>query len=76
MPKLEYTLTNDVLFKMLFRDYPDLRKRLVAGMLGVRIESIGNCVVTNPEMPPDAMQEKFCRLDITMTVDGRLVNLE
>jgi predicted transposase/invertase (TIGR01784 family) len=76
MPKLEHTLTNDVLFKMFFRDYPELLKRAVAGMLGIRLDSIESFTITNPEMPPDALQEKFCRLDIAMTVDDRLINLE
>jgi predicted transposase/invertase (TIGR01784 family) len=76
MSRLEHTLTNDVLFKMFFRDYPDLRKRLVAEMLDIPLESIEECTVINPEMPPDAMREKFCRLDIAMRVEGRLVNLE
>ena len=73
---LEYTLTNDVLFKMLFRDYPDLLKHLVAELLKIPFDSIGSFTVKNPEMPPDSMLEKFCRLDIVMEVDGRLIDLE
>jgi predicted transposase/invertase (TIGR01784 family) len=73
---LEYTLTNDLLFKMLFRNYPALLKRVVAMMLRIAPDSIDSMVVTNPEIPPDALHEKSCRLDIAMKVDGRLVNLE
>ena len=76
MEKLEYTFNNDTLFKMLFVKYPDLLKRLVAELLDIRYESIGQFVITNPEMPPEALGDKFCRLDINMTVDGRLVDLE
>jgi predicted transposase/invertase (TIGR01784 family) len=74
--KLDYTFKNDTLFKMLFVQYPDLLKRLVAALLGIRYESIGQFDITNSEMPPDAIGDKFCRLDINMTVDGRRVDLE
>jgi len=74
--KLEYTFKNDTLFKMLFVKYPDLLKRLVAVLLGIRLESIGQFEITNPEMPPEGIGDKFCRLDINMTVDGRRVDLE
>ena len=74
--ELEYKPTNDVLFKMYFRDYPELLKRLIAEVLGIQFESIENFVIKNPEMPPDAMREKFCKLDIVMEVDGRLIDLE
>ena len=76
MTKLEYTLKNDTLFKMLFVRYPELLKRLVSNLLGIQLESIGEFVITNPEMPPEALGEKFCRLDINMLVDGQRVDLE
>jgi len=61
---------------MLFVKYPDLLKRLVTTLLRIRYESIERFEVTNPEMPPEAIGDKFCRLDINMTVDGQRVNLE
>jgi len=76
MTKLEYTFTTDTLFKILFVQYPDLLKRLVSELLKIRLESIGQFVITNPEMPPEALGDKFCRLDINMTVDGQQVDLE
>jgi len=76
LTKLEYTLKNDTLFKMLFVRYPELLKRLVSNLLGIQLESIGEFVITNPEMPPEALGEKFCRLDINMLVDGQRVDLE
>ena len=68
MARLEYTFKNDTLFKMLFVQYPDLLKRLVAELLAIRIESIGEFTITNPEMPPEVIGDKFCRLDINMMV--------
>jgi predicted transposase/invertase (TIGR01784 family) len=76
MTKLEYTFKTDTLFKILFVKYPDLLKHLVSELLGIRLASIGQFVITNPEMPPEALGDKFCRLDINMTVDGQRVDLE
>ena len=76
MTKLEYTLKNDTLFKMLFVKYPELLKHLVSNLLGIQLESIGEFVISNPEISPEALGEKFCRLDINMVVDGQRVDLE
>ena len=76
MTRLEYTFKTDLLFKTLFVKYPDLLKKLVVELLQIRLESIGQFVITNPEMPPENLGDKFCRLDINMTVDGQRVDLE
>ena len=76
MTKLEYTFKNDTLFKMLFVKYPELLKHLVSNLLDIELESIGEFTISNPEMPPEALGEKFCRLDINMIVDGQRVDLE
>ena len=76
MTKLEYTFKTDLLFKTLFVNYPELLKKLISELLGIRLESIGQFIVTNPEMPPENIADKFCRLDINMTVDGQRVDLE
>jgi len=74
--KLKYTFTNDTLFKALFVKYPDLLKRLVAELLKISLESIEEFAITNPDMLPENLEDKFCRLDINMKVDGQLVDLE
>jgi predicted transposase/invertase (TIGR01784 family) len=76
MGALEYRFTNDVLFKFLFVKNPDLLKRLIAGMLSIELESITEFEVTNPDILPESFGEKFCRLDISMRVDGRKIGLE
>jgi predicted transposase/invertase (TIGR01784 family) len=45
-------------------------------MLGIWYEDIEQFSITNPEIPPDTLGNKFCRLDVNMTVDGQRVNLE
>ena len=64
MKELKYKLTNDLLFKMLFVKYPDLLKRLVAELLGIIYDDIEQFSITNPEMPPETLGDKFCRLEI------------
>ena len=76
MCKLQYTFKTDTLFKMLFVTHQDLLKLLVAALLGIPLESISQFVVRNPEMPPEILGSKFCRLDINMVVNGQLVDLE
>jgi len=53
MTKLEYTFKTDTLFKMLFVKNTDLLKHLVSGLLEIRLESITEFHITNPEMPSD-----------------------
>jgi predicted transposase/invertase (TIGR01784 family) len=76
MTELKYKFTYDTLFKLLFVKYPDLLKRLIAAILGITIESITEFNITNIEIPPEAIGDKFCRLDINMIVNGQRVNLE
>lgn len=76
MRKLQYTFKTDTLFKMLFVTHQDLLKKLVAALLGIPLESIGQFIVRNEEMPPEILGNKFCRLDINMLVNGQLVDLE
>lgn len=76
MRRLAYTFKTDILFKMLFVQYPELLKKLVAELLGIRAADIEEFIIRNPEMPPENLGEKFCRLDITMTVNGQRIDLE
>ena len=76
MKKLRYTFKTDVLFKMLFVKHQDLLRNLVAALLGIAPESIGQFTVRNPEIPPEFLGDKLCRLDINMTVNNDLVDLE
>ena len=76
MSKLQYTFKTDTLFKMLFVKHQDLLKKLIAALLGIALESIEQFTVRNPEMPPEALGDKFCRLDINMTVNKQRIDLE
>ena len=51
-------------------------KELVAELLGIPMDSIETFTIKNPEMLPENLGDKFCRLDINMTVNGQQVDLE
>ncbi|MCL2497668.1 MAG: Rpn family recombination-promoting nuclease/putative transposase [Symbiobacteriaceae bacterium] len=76
MEKLEYTFMTDTLAKMLFVKHPLLLQKLVSQLLRIPFDNIGYFAVTNPEMPPESLGDKYCRFDIHMIVDDRRVELE
>ncbi|MDR2357449.1 MAG: Rpn family recombination-promoting nuclease/putative transposase [Oscillospiraceae bacterium] len=76
MTELKYKFTYDVLFKLLFVRHPDILRRLVASALEIDAGSIAEFTITNQEIAPESLGDKFCRLDINMLVDGVRVNLE
>ena len=76
MQKLKYKFTNDLLFKAVFVKLPGLLKMLVAAALGISVKSISEFQITNAEIAPDVLGEKYCKLDINMVVNGWRVNLE
>lgn len=76
MGKLQYTFKTDTLFKMLFVKHRDLLKNLIAALLGIPLENIEQFAIRNPDMLPEVLGDKFCRLDINMIVNGQRVDLE
>lgn len=61
---------------MLFVKYPDLLKVLVAALLEIPVDSIEEFIIQNPEMSPQSLESKFCRLDINMIVNGQRVDIQ
>ncbi|MDR1530952.1 MAG: Rpn family recombination-promoting nuclease/putative transposase [Clostridiales bacterium] len=76
MRKLKYTFKSDILFKMTFVKYKHLLKCLVAAVLKITFEEIEEFVIINSEIVPEALNKKFCRLDIHLKVNGQYVNIE
>jgi len=74
--QLKYTLKTDTLFKILFTKYQELLKKLVAELLDIQYESIEEFVIINPDISPEELGKKFCRLDINMMINGQKVDLE
>jgi len=69
-------MKTDTLFKILFTKYQDLLKRLVAALIGIYYESIEQFIVINPDISPEELGKKFCRLDINMVVNSQKIDLE
>jgi predicted transposase/invertase (TIGR01784 family) len=76
MAELTFKLTRDTVFKLFFVKYQELLKNLVSQVLGITVDSITEFVIKNPNIPPENLGGKFCRLDINMEVNGQKVNLE
>ena len=70
------TPKTDVVFKKLFGENKDLLHDFLATMLDIPPEKITEIVVSNPELPPETVASKFSRLDLSLVVDDRLVNVE
>ncbi len=68
----------DVIFKRMFGDEKNekLIKVFVANMLELRPDSIKHIEITNVELTPEYIEQKFSRLDLRMDVDGSIVNIE
>ena len=45
-------------------------------MLDIPPESIKEITISNPELPPETVASKFSRLDLSLNVDNKLVNVE
>lgn len=66
----------DIIFKKFFTENKDMLHEFVAAMLDIPKERISQIIITNPEMPPDSLVGKFSRLDLSLRVDDKLVNVE
>ncbi|MCI7766548.1 MAG: Rpn family recombination-promoting nuclease/putative transposase [Oscillospiraceae bacterium] len=76
MPRDVISAKLDIIFKKLFTENEDMLYSFVASMLDIPQESISEIKITNPELPPETLSGKFSRLDLSLKVDNRLVNVE
>jgi len=76
MTRLKYTFKTDELFKLLFSKNQDLLQKLVAELLEIEYESIEQFDLVNPEIYPEYLGDKYCKLDINMILNGQRVDLE
>lgn len=66
----------DIIFKKLFSENEDLLHDFLANILDIPGESIQCIQIVDSELPPETLESKFSRLDLNMTVDDKLVNVE
>lgn len=66
----------DIIFKKFFSENRDMLKDFISWILEIPGESINEIVITNTELPPETLEGKFSRLDLRLTVDDKLINVE
>lgn len=68
----------DIVFKKLFADpkNEDILKAFISDILEIPLKDIKKIEITNPELVPESVEEKFVRIDVKLTVNDTLVNIE
>ncbi len=68
----------DIIFKKLFADpkNEDILKAFISDILDIPLQDIKKIEITNPELVPETVDEKFVRIDVKLTVNDSLVNIE
>ena len=68
----------DIVFKLVFatKENEDILRGFLADMLLIKRGEIGTIIVEDPEEQPEEERGKLCRLDLKVTIDGKIVNIE
>ncbi len=68
----------DVIFKRVFgsEENKDIIAAFISAMLEIPRDSIEEIYISNVELAPEYLEQKFSRLDLRLEIDGRLVNVE
>ncbi len=75
--KLDYTLTNDFLFKSLLQKNRKVLKALVASLMHLKINEITSIEITNPIELGSSVTDKTFNLDIRLILnENTIINLE
>ena len=75
--RLEYTLTNDFLFKSLLQKNKKVLKALVASLMHLRMEDITSIEITNPIELGRSVTDKTFYLDVRLELNkDTIINLE
>lgn len=48
----------------------------IASVLDIDVNDIQNIEIRNTEILPDVIDGKYSRLDVSISVDGKLINIE
>ena len=75
--EVEYGLINDYMFRAVFQTSEEALRGLLSALLYIPEEEIVSCVICNPIILGDAIDEKTCILDIRVMLNGnKQINLE
>lgn len=74
---IDFTFTNDYMFRACLQDNPTVLKALTASLLHLNVHEIRTVIITNPIELGDAIDIKDFILDMRLVLDNsRLINLE
>jgi predicted transposase/invertase (TIGR01784 family) len=76
MAKLEYPPTNDLLFKILLQDNPNVLRSLIAAVLNTSPDEIKDLEIIDKELLPHHEGKKYIRLDVRVHLKGKQLDLE
>ena len=75
--EVEYGLVNDYMFRAVFQTSEEALRGLLSALLYISEEEISSCLICNPIILGDAIDEKTCILDIRVLLNGnKQINLE
>ena len=66
----------DLAFKKIFSENEKILKALISAALDIPIADIQDMQLGNTEILPQDLSNKFCRLDLKVTMRGRVVDVE
>ena len=65
-----YGMSNDYMFKAVMQEREDVLRNLVSALLGIEESEVLSCVVTNPIILGESIDDKECILDIKLILNG------
>jgi len=76
MGKLAVRPKVDLAFKKIFSENKQILKALISAALNIPTADIQDMQLGNTEILPQDLNNKFCRLDLKVTMKGRIVDVE
>ncbi len=75
--KIEYTLTNDYMFRAVFQKNQNALKGLLSALLGIAKKEIKEVTILNPIILGETIDNKTCILDLHLRLNNNeLINIE
>lgn len=75
--KVQYGLTNDYMFRMVFQGNKDALCGLISSLLHIDVDEINDITVLNPVVPGEKIDDKTFILDLKVTFNNNtIMNLE
>ena len=76
MAKLAVRPKIDLAFKKIFSENKQILKALISAAINIPVSDIQDMKLGNTEILPQDINNKFCRLDLKVTMKGRVVDVE